>query len=204
MTLQISLTSNARVATAIEKSAITELDAEGQAWIAKAILGYSMAVQKALCRHTKAEARTEQFPLGMRQRLVKLPAYPVSAITSVKVDLLREFGTGTEVESDDYYLDTERGLLHFDLPQLVEGEGILQVVWTGGMGANTDTFVAAYPDLADAIDTQIVYHWRRRQEPGGNMTVGAGGRTYTGELAFIQILTDAVERHRRMGVGRGR
>lgn len=144
------------------------------------IAGVSAEVEVLLRRHVLIASRTIQADVDSHSAHVALKGYPITQVTSVKNDPSRDFGSGTEVDTDLYYTDLETGEILFDF-ELSHGPGALQVEYEGGMAADTDAFIAAFPDIALGVDQQVVYEFKRRDNPGvlaQNPSDFGGGATY--------------------------
>ena len=105
-----------------------------------------------------AESRTETHTIddGTRTKLF-LDAAPVSSITSVKVDSSGQFsGSESTLTASTYTLEPKQGVLHLNFEPTI-GFRIYQVVYTGGLAADTAALIAAYPQIAQAIDMQVAY-----------------------------------------------
>ncbi len=123
------------------------------------------AFERELDRYVEAKARTEQRDVASGQRHFSLPGYPVSALASVKFDHTRAFsGSETTLAADRYYIPLNQRDEHllFIEDVLYTGRGVLQVTWTGGMGVDTDSVIAAYPELSDAATLEVANLWQRR------------------------------------------
>lgn len=174
------------------------------------ISGVSKDVELELRRHVSSEARTVNIDVERHDDVVFLRGFPIASVTSIKNDPSRDFGSGTEVDTDLYYIDTEGGVISFDF-ELDWGPGALRIVYEGGMAAGstnaekTDAFIAAYEDLVLAIDQQVFYEFQRRDNPGlenQNPSDYGGGSTYFvdtdwGEKhgEFLPKLVKAIERN---------
>ena len=111
------------------------------------ITGVSGSVERFLNRKLQRTTWTRTFDVKEGQRRFQLDAYPIVSITSVKSDYSRLF-TGDAIDSTLYSFnardDAEAdGLLELDKYLAVEGPGMLQSVWVGGMGHAGVRFAAA-------------------------------------------------------------
>jgi hypothetical protein len=82
-------------------------------------------------REFEAEAVTEYHYGGSRKIAVK--KYPIDTTKTLQVwdDWQRVYGSDTLIDSDDYYVDAEMGIIEFDYP--VGGfPGSVKVSYTGG------------------------------------------------------------------------
>ncbi len=116
----------------------------------------------------------------------------------MKYDTLRDFGGSTSVNAKHYEIDYTRGILYVDGIVLAPGIRVLQVAYTGGMGATTDAFRTAYPDLAEAVDMQIAFWWESRSRLGQQSVTGPDGSiTLQAPLSHLPALAEAIKTHRR-------
>ena len=157
----------------------------------------SASAEKLMNRDALVQSRTQQLDVMPGQREFLLPAWPVTSITTIHADVLRDFGSETLIASGDYYTETAAGLLVLDVV-VGQGRGVLKVVWTGGMAATAAAFVTAYPDIAEAIDEQVAHIWQRRRGPGLISETMAGGSIATTELVqWLPQVKDTLLDHRR-------
>lgn len=134
----------------------------------------SQDAERMMNRTVLSAARTTTHDWLPGRMSISLAAYPVTTITDVRVDESRVFGTDTIIDSTTYYVETASGLLYFDVDQPC-GRGIVRVSATGGMAATTSAFVAAYPDIADAVAERVCLLWQRRSEIGLTSVSGSQG-----------------------------
>lgn len=99
------------------------------------------------------------------------------------------------------------GILWFDF-LLSSGANALKVTYTGGLAADTDTFMSNYEDLANAVAAQVAYEWMIRAEKGFSDMLGQNSsarkqasspewlRNY-GDM--IGDLVEAIESYKRVG-----
>jgi uncharacterized phiE125 gp8 family phage protein len=161
---------------------------------------YSALVETRLGRLALTTARTTQLDVLPRQARFSLPAYPVTSVTSVHHDVLRGFDATTLLDTDDYYCELASGILTVEYP-LLPGDGVLKVVYTGGMAATTAAFVVAYPELAAAVDLAVVAHYQRRKALGAHgLNAGAGSLSFSGALELPPEVVRIVESYRRVAM----
>lgn len=166
--------------------------------IALLVTKYSKAAEKILDRHVQETARTEQFDIDRGQRVVSLKGYPLKSGEDFEVrsDSARGF-TGSAESSSDYYFDEETGLLHLEFVP-AEGPGVLQVKSTGGMGADAAAFIVAFPDVAHAIDEQIVHLLQRKDSMGATAVSVAGGSiSHAGAVEWLPHVKSVLGVHAR-------
>jgi len=195
----MDLTTTARV-TALMGSAFKH-DGKAEAQIARIVTLYSEAFKTYLDRETLAAAQTEYLSLGYGQQAVELKAFPVTSVTSVYNDTSREWATG-EIAATAYYLDTATGLMVIDGVTLIHGPGVLRVIYAGGMAADVDAFIAAFPDIADACDMQVIAHYQRRNQLSAQgVSLGGGNVSYTGPIKLLPEVRAILAKHRRWPIG---
>lgn len=198
----MDLTTLARVETHLESKG-TKITSGGDAetLLSALIALYSASFERFMNRTVLAGATTEYFNVEPGQRVFQLAAYPVTDVTSVYHDTSREWTSG-EIDSDNYYLDTTTGLMTIDGHGLYPGAGVLRAIYTGGMAANAAAFVVAFPEVAGAMDLQIVYHYGRVRALGATSVSGKDGSvTREGALDLLPTVKSALMAHRRMIVG---
>jgi hypothetical protein len=171
----------------------------------------SARAKQYLNREVEIIERVETVDLEEGQTMVALRAWPIDMGEAFEVfnDASREFGDETLVEPEGYYVDEDRGLLFLDPFVPVTGRRVLRVVYTGGMGAvdgtdgeTSEEFIAAYPDIAQAVDTQCAEMHRRRDRLGATSTSFQGGGTsYEGPVKLLPLVTSMLDPHRR-AIGR--
>lgn len=168
--------------------------------LAQLITAVSAETEQALDRRTQSGvARTEYFSPRWGQRIFPLNAWPNASVTSVVEAYDRDYDNGTTLEAESYVVD-DMGCLHIDGWTCGGGVRTLRVIHTGGMAATPSAFAIAYPDLASAVDHQIVFLYRKKDAlglsflsmQGTSASFGVGER-----LEFQPLLKDAVRRHRR-------
>lgn len=173
-------------------------EARVSAWIAQ----LSSEVERALNRVVLAAAQTDYFNVRQGQRVFQIHAYPVTAWTEVANDTDRSFGSETVIASSSYATWDANGVLEFDIYQPVQGAKVLRVKYTGGMAASAAAFVAAYPDLAGAIDAQIAHMIQRRWALGAESISADGASISVNDpTKWLPVLKRAIDTHRRVSVG---
>lgn len=179
---------------------------ETRAEVAAVLATVSGAVERYLDRFALRQARTEYHDVEPMQSRVRLRAYPVTTLTSVNYDPDQAFGSTTAMTSSDYYdptLDVE-GALVFRYPFMpsVPHSRALKVVYTGGMATDTDSFVAAYPDLAGAVDVQTSHEWQRRNALGVSSVSYPDGTTASLSLErWVASVKQVLDYYRRVSIG---
>lgn len=192
MAATLSITSTTRLK---EYLGGTAFSTTWNTWWANKIAAISKAVEEALGRWLKAEARTVYVDVDRGQRKVLLKGYPISAVASVYSDPSRDFGSGTEVDSSLYtFGNGDEGILSFDYA-LPAGPKALKVTYTGGMATNADNLAADYGDLVDAVDQQLMYAFKTKDTLGfssvsGGMVAGGGTKITGGFVTYFKEFGD--------------
>lgn len=202
----MDMTTTARV-----KEALGITGAGSDTVLAQMVTAVSIEAERLMDRHAETTARTELYQMRATKKLVTLKGYPVSAspAAAVKVSTTADFsGSDTLTANEDYILDPVRGELRFlgSFEPLRDGDSgrpvapvYVQVTYTAGMAASANAFITAYPDIAQAVDMQVVHLFKRRATPGQTATeMGESSASYVGELAVIALLRETARRHRRM------
>lgn len=168
------------------------------------IAGVSARVAAELDREVQVGTLTEVLDAQVGQKAFPLRGYPVTSITSVKEDTYDgSFGASAATLASSYYRVNKRNGLLSLVDWSVTGEpASIQVVYVGGMAADTAAFVAAFPDIANAVDLQVAMLHRRRTTIGTSSVAmqGATVQFATDRIEFLPELRDAVHRHRRVMV----
>lgn len=159
----MNLTTADRVKTLIGSRG--DLPEETRTELEAVIATVSGAVEVYLDRLLLRVARTEYHDVDAGQTRFRLRAYPVTAVASVAYDTEQAWTTTLEATSD-YLSPVYSGagvlVVRYELSPVADAPGSLKVVYTGGMGTDTDAFIDAYPDIAGAVDIQAAHEWQRR------------------------------------------
>ena len=161
------------------------------------VTSVSKRAETMMGRHALSSSRTEVYTLPKWGKRLILKGSPVASVTSVIYGSERDFTDDSALtEHDEFTVDLEAGILHLRIATPYD-PGFVQVVYTGGMAADTAAFVAAYPDVAAGVDFEVINLWKRRQNPAGASTFAGGALQVTGELGTLKYLEQAVEPYRR-------
>lgn len=185
--------------------------------LGRIVSAVSSRIETFLDRKLQTVERTEEYTLKPRQRVIFLRAYPLTtqaSVSSVKVAPSWDYAAAAAYDSDSYRVDLETGTLYLPYSPVqhylddnhASSPLAAQVVYTAGMGVDTNAFVAAYPDIAYAADTQSVAMWRRRDSPQGKEhSIRAGsmssGATYEAPLNLVPDVIEALTPYRRLRFG---
>lgn len=128
------------------------------------------------CRRTFRKATvTEVFSPGTGETSLWLKRFPIESVTSVKEDVNGDFANGTTIDTDDYYVNSDRGRVDMRRYNLIVGKGSVQVVYVGGLYAEVG---AAPLDLRDACARQVAFLWEGRSRLGvASQSVGGVSTT---------------------------
>lgn len=129
--------------------------------------------------HRKLASRTytEEKLDGTGSDMIRLPQFPVSAISDIRIDTAREFAADTALDADDgeYFIYSEDGmvLVPSGIPRV---RMCVRVSYTAGLDPVPD-------DLQDAIIQAVVYSWKQRRSRAlGTRSITADGVTTQYEI----------------------
>lgn len=196
----MDLTTSARV-KALAAAGGVALGSTLDATITTLIAKYSAAAEDVMDRHVESTARTEQYDVDRGQQRFYLKGYP-GTITTLKHATDRSFSGVSAIDSTNYYFDTATGLLTLDGWYVSPGPGVLQVVYTAGMAADTAAFIVAFPEIASALDEQIVHILQRKDSMGSTAVSFEGGSiSHAGAATWLpHTLEVLAKRTRSVGV----
>lgn len=188
-------------------------DTTHDAVLGRLIAAVSQRIETFIDRSLLSEARTEEYDLRPRQRVLFLRNYPLTAqtdISTIKIATNWDFPSVSAVSSSDYHADYDTGAVHFNFypiqsylgNNMATAPGAVQVVYTGGFAGTTDGIIVNYPAIAEACATQVVAMWRRRDQPHVKTTdIGDYASTVEGPLTFLPDVREALIPYRRMRFG---
>jgi len=189
----IALTTLARVKAQLgQPTSQTDDDA----LIEQMIAAVSLRIERHLGRPVESAARTEYVDLCSGVDRYQLAAYPVASIASVKNSTTFAWASTTaKVEGTDYVVDPESGILRL-LPASVwfAGPEAMQVVYTGGIAANTAAVTSStglYQDLALACEYQVSDEYRRRHG------LSVSGESGSDTVRLLPAVREMLEPYRR-------
>ena len=203
----MNLTTQARVANALLAGGVessTSLTTGNATIIDQLIAIVSARAESYLDRYTESATRTEYLDVAWGQRIFILRAYPVTAVTGVWYDPYQLWDSTSAVDTDEYRSPIYGGgpILSIDRRLNYSWENVqdraLKVTYTGGMAADDIAFIAAYPDIAGAVDQQIVYEYQRRRDLGSQAIGGDAGTVTPALSAWIPSVLEALSRYRRL------
>lgn len=158
----------------------------------------SSEAEKAMARDVTSEPYVHTLDMASGQCSFQLRAWPVSSVAYVRYDNStdRAFESTTELASTAYLVDKAAGLVRIFTPR-VGGPQVLRVSYSGGMAADVDDFVEAYPDIADALAEQVVHVFGRRKGPGDlARTIGGASVTLANPQQWLTPVAAVLADHR--------
>lgn len=200
----MDLTTAARVKALISSEASTKAGANVDAELARVVTLVSGMAEAFLNRQVAVgNPVTEYFDVEPGARRFSLRAYPVTSVTSVHFDLAQAWGSSTLIAASNYASPVydEGGFLEFHsaFEPFRRYPRSLRVIYVGGMAANADAFIAAYPDIADAIDLQCSATFHLRNVLGMQSDALPGGGSMAPRPDFwIPPVKAVLERYRRV------
>jgi len=173
----------------------------------------SQRIEDFIDRPLESSARTEEYSIKPRQSTLFLRAYPLSAqadVTSIKVALDWDFAAATAVDSSDYHVDLDTGMVHFNYypttnymgNNMATAPNAVQIVYTGGFSTSTTNLISAYPAIAGACEMQVIALWRRRDQPMmDTIKIDEYTSTVSGPIEFLPDVRQALLPYRRLRFG---
>lgn len=199
--MTIALTTAARVNHVLQLNAGTgTVTGAPKSLIDDLIAEVSADIERELHRETTYGTYTEVLDVAARQRKWSLKAYPVASITSVKSDPGRGFGGSIDALDATLYtmrFGEESHLLHIE-GGLSPGIRTLQVVYVGGMAADTDAMVTAYPDLVAAATWEVVNRFRRRDSISVTQVNSGADQTFYDGFGLLQDTKRRIHKLKRI------
>ena len=177
------------------------------------IASVSQRMEDFIDRPFHQTARTEEYSIKPRQNTLFLRAYPLTAqgdISSVKVSGDWDFAAATAVDSSDYHVDLDSGMLHLNYypisnymgNNMATAPNVVQVVYTGGFATSGANLITNYPAISAACEMQVIAMWRRRDQPMmDTVKIDEYTSTVTGPLEFLPDVRQALMPYRRLRFG---
>lgn len=195
----LAMTTLARVKQLIAPIQSTDHDA----LITEMIASVSAEVESFLSRWALVDQRYEYHSVqDVFSRRFWLRGYPIVSIDEVKNDPDWDWDAASAIDAENYTSDgSERSgkLLFSTSLALLPGQNALRVQYTGGMAADTAAFVAAFQDLAGAVDQQVAYEFQRRLEMGATASsVGGHNVAYQPAIKLLPVVEQKIRHHRNL------
>jgi hypothetical protein len=148
---------------------------------------------------------TDYLTVEPAQREFPLRAWPVTAVTDANFDMDQAW-TGSALAATDYFSPifstTGSLIMKYDLVPAAsprDATSALRVRYTGGMAATTAAFIAAFPDVAEAVDLQVAFLWHQRNTIGASSVSGDGGSANAGSDTWVPRALELLRARRRRG-----
>lgn len=155
----------------------------------------SADAETRMARHAEVTERTEIVDLRPHQRFVRLPGAPISEVSEIKLAATPAFTDVDALTADeDYFVLADTSQLHMAVTTRVDAH--LQVTYTGGMAADTAAFVAAFPDIAGAVEAEVVNRFRAREVPEGDVVLGGQAVVKRKGYMSLPIFVETCQRYR--------
>lgn len=151
----------------------------------------SQAANTETKRKLRARTYTDVYLEGFGCNYLLLPEYPVNAITSLRADSARAFGTETEIEAADYDLDSEAGIVHLLGTTFPDGRKTIRVSYNAGLGYGAEDVPN---DLRMAV-LEVVEWSRKRFTASGNQLGIRNVRSGDGIITEMEISIPQHVRH---------
>lgn len=190
----IDLTTTARVRALL---GIPDDDTSADTNVGRLITSVSARIERYLRRSVEVAARTEYFDCDVGIYQHSLAAFPVTSLTSVKNSQSYAWADATaKVEGADFTLDSASGVIT-QLRYWLVGSRTVQVVYTGGLAANTAAILSTYPDLADACEKQVVEEHNRRGSMLRKSSSVSGATEASESVTLLPIVREILAPYRR-------
>lgn len=196
----IDFTTLARVKEMIDP---TSADASLDPLISRLIADVSSRFTSVLMMHGSKVERTEVYEVRQHTKMISLDAdnvdaSPFSLKYAAHPSTLSGATPPPDIAATSFVLNAPGGWLRL-LFDTKSSPGYLQVIYTGGMGTDTDDLVIERNELAYACDLQVKYQLDRRDSLGGNVTSLAGGSTsFESEFRMLKEVDAILEQYRRV------
>lgn len=198
----MDLTTIARM-NAVIAPAATLSGQPSQTLVSQLITSVSYLVQQYLDRQVQSGSQTQYFDVDDGDQVFQLNAYPVSAVASVYYDYQQAWATATLLQSTTYasplYDPTGRMIFYSPFQPGRKLFNALKVSYTGGMAADTTSFVTAYPDVTQAVELQVAFLYQRRNDLGVQSISGDGGSVSMAPMELLPMVRTILDNHRRYG-----
>lgn len=169
--------------------------------ILTALIGpVSESAEVYLNRHTESKSRVEVYPVDYNAPYIWLRGSPITSVSDITLSLNRTFADIDPLDASTYDVITDTGEI-FLRPQAfacIGAKGFMQITYVGGMAADTASFMAAFPRIANAAAMEVVNRFNRAKNPEGNLQFGvSGGVAYQKQLAPLDDFKNALASQRR-------
>ena len=162
-------------------------------------------------RTFEQETNRVEYPFG-GTGVLHMKLFPITSITSIHEDSERAFGSGTLVDSTEYYCAgdaADRGLIIREASWKRELTGSYHNTWLRGIDIIKVTYSGGYAvtsgvtgvpdDLQRVIAQQVAYLYNRRTALGiTSVSGGEGSQSFTGDYEFLPEVKRGLQKYRRL------
>jgi hypothetical protein len=147
-------------------------------------------------------ARTQVYIVTAGHPYIWLRGYPIVSVTSVKYSRTRTFSDVIALDPAQPQYDVINAsgeiFLRFECMTYLYDPAYVEVQYTGGMGIDTASFMAAYPRIANAVSSEIINRLNRAKTPDGDVRTIGGQVAYGKQLAPLDDFYCALGKERRL------
>lgn len=134
-------------------------------------------------------SRTEYFD-GDGSDTLYVKAYPITAVTSLYVDADRDYGSGTEIDTDDYTYYGPEGTIKTDGALFAGGHKSVKLTYTGGYTTIPD-------DLQHAVKELVSFWYKRNTDKRVGVTnISIGDKSIGYETNIPESVLSTFKRYR--------
>ena len=134
-------------------------------------------------------SRTEYFD-GDNSDTLYVKAYPITAVTSLYVDPDRDYGSGTEIDTDDYTYYGPEGTIKTDGALLAGGWKSIKLTYTGG-------YTSVPADLQQAVKELVLFWYKRNTDKRVGVTnISVGDKSMGYETNVPESVMSTFKRYR--------
>ena len=184
-------------------------DTSQDSFIESAISDVSRRLVEYMKIHATAIERTEVYRVRKFAREVTLDGAPNDTAQTFEgqigfndtewANVVIEDRTSFSIHAAGGFIEfVDTGTTVIRRARLVRAANYVRIKYTGGLAADTDKIILAFPDIARACDMQVKYLIERRKSLGGNVTTGQGGATeFQGEYGLLRDVRAALDLYAR-------
>lgn len=135
---------------------------------------------------------------------VCLERFPVESISSIRVDLDREFPASTELDAVDYVVNLKRGSIFYTVSEIPwpAGRQSIRVVYTGGYVAAGTTAEATQYEMPESLRRAFFmqggFEWRNRGNLGRESISAQGATVSIAPAELLPEVKDTLSPFRRI------
>lgn len=148
------------------------------------ITSVSATLENSLNRTVKTESKTERRAAPMTG-VFTIYNGPATSITQIRYSSSGMFSRdGITISSGNYELAPDGESIM--IPDYRGPNGVLEVVYVGGMGTDTANLLSRFPVLDQAATLQVAYLWGRHKTLGRTSTdIGNGSTQWVGDYDLL-------------------